>query len=127
MKYYAKGIDIDGNDVDLHVGHYGGLYCAYRNLVSLETNAKTVSCEDNCLTELNLPNATLVNCQNNCLTELNLSEAKFVYCNNNKSTELNLPNAIEVYCDNNNLKTIFNLILYKSINRTELKMSIRIR
>jgi hypothetical protein len=144
MKYYAKGIDIDGNEINLTVDQNGNLYYKNKNLVSLETNAKTVYCWNNCLTELNLPNAKTVQCwnngltelnlpnaievycQDNCLTSLNLPNAAYVYCENNCLTELNLPNATIVNCDIKCLMTILKLILERSINRTELEMIIHI-
>jgi hypothetical protein len=124
MKYYANGVDIDGNDVDLHVGLYGTLYCSNKKLVSLESNAIFVNCWNNCLTELNLPNATHVYCWNNCLTSLNLSNAKKVYCENNKLPSLNLPKVKFVRSDTKNLKTILNLILDRAINGSELELII---
>jgi hypothetical protein len=145
MKYYAKGIDIDGNEINLPVDTDGNLYCINKKLVSLESNATYVSCwnnrlstlnlpnaayvdcEYNCLTELNLPEAMYVSCRDNCLTVLNLPKATSVDCEHNKLTELNLPTATLVYCDNTGLKDILNLILDRAINGSELKMSIRIR
>jgi hypothetical protein len=127
MEYYAKGIDIDGDEIDFPVEADGSLYCGNKNLVSLESNATYVDCWNNCLTELNLPNAEYVYCENNSLTELNLSNAKTVYCYNNCLTQLNLPEAKRVYCDNTGLTDILDLILDKSINRTELKLTIHIR
>jgi hypothetical protein len=142
MKYYAKGIDIDGNDVDLTVGCFGSLYCNDKKLVSLESNATSVQCWNNCLTELNLPNAktvycwdncltkliapnaTTVSCQDNNLTELNLPNATHVNCFNNKLSTLILPNAGTVHCSNRNLKSILNLILSHSINQSKLYVRI---
>jgi hypothetical protein len=126
MRYYAKGIDVNGNDVDLTVYNDGYLYCVNKNLVSLESNATYVQCWNNCLTSLNAPNATLVYCWNNCLTELNLPAAEYVNCNNNCLTSLNLPNAEYVRCDNTGLKDILKLILDRTINMLELNMTIHI-
>jgi hypothetical protein len=84
MEYYAKGVDVNGNEINLTVDKEGNLYCSYTNLVSLESNAINVYCENNCLTELNLPEATTVYCHNNCLTELNLPKATIVDCEHNK-------------------------------------------
>jgi hypothetical protein len=145
MKYYAKGVDIDGNEINLFVGKNGLLYCTNENLVSLESNAKTVkcynnkltkldlpaatyvSCPNNKLTKLNVPNAAYVSCPNNNLITLNLPVATFVSCHNNKLTELNLSNATYVICDNTCLKDILKLVLDRTINRTELELIIDIR
>jgi len=105
-KYYARATDMYGKTIELKVDEDGTLFCGFMNLVALESNATCVYCNNNNLTNLDLPNAIRVRCYNNKLTSLYLPNTKKVHCYNNKLTKLSLPNARIVCCENNELKSI---------------------
>jgi len=104
--YYARATDVNGKTMYLKVGSKGTLVCKFMRLVTLESNAKKVFCDNNELTSLILPSASTVYCTNNQLTILDLPNATEVYCRNNKLTNLDLPNATEVYCEDNKLTSL---------------------
>ena len=72
--------------------------------IEIKINDENVSCTNNHLTELTIPNGVII-----------------VFCFNNKLTELHLPNGVEnVYCYNNPIKE---LTLPKSIKYAYLPLN----
>ena len=122
------GPDIDAdlnNDGEIQVSEaqavINGLYVQGRNIASLEgiesfSNLKSLRCESNVLTELDLsqnPNLEDLHCGNgNLFSSLDISEItnlRFVDCSYNNLTSLTISNNLNlevIYCDSNDLTNI---------------------